>query len=361
MTEFHPLADMFPMLGDAELSELAEDIRANGQHEPIWLYEGKILDGRNRYCACAAAGVAPTFRTYEGDQPVAFVISLNLHRRHLTYDQRVGLALKVKPMLEEEARERQRGGQGGVLLSANSQQAKGRAAEHAAKTTGVGSRVVYEMAAAAERNPTIVDDLLAGKTTVRDERKKQQRIERIEKIVNIAKGELPLSATGQQFPVLYVDPPWQYEHSETDSRMIENHYPTMTLDAICAMPIHEVATPDCVLFMWATSPKLGEAFQVLRSWGFTYRTCAVWVKDKIGMGYYFRQQHELLLVAAKGSIPVPEPSSRVSSIISAPRTEHSAKPHEVYEVIERMYPELPKVELFSRSPRDGWHAWGNQI
>jgi N6-adenosine-specific RNA methylase IME4 len=112
--------------------------------------------------------------------------------------------------------------------------------------------------------------------------------------------------------------------------------------------------------MWATSPKLAEAFEVLDAWGFSYRTCAVWDKQKIGMGYYFRQQHELLLVAVRGTPPTPLPANRPASIFSYPRGEHSSKPHEVYEVIEAMYPELPKLEMFCRTPRAGWGAWGNQ-
>jgi N6-adenosine-specific RNA methylase IME4 len=116
-----------------------------------------------------------------------------------------------------------------------------------------------------------------------------------------------------------------------------------------------------VLFLWANSALLPEAVAVMEAWDFNYKTQAVWVKDKIGMGYYFRQQHELLLVGTRGHLPAPEPEDRPSSLISAPRTAHSTKPVEAYEVIERMYPHLAKVELFARQPRDGWASWGNQL
>jgi N6-adenosine-specific RNA methylase IME4 len=98
----------------------------------------------------------------------------------------------------------------------------------------------------------------------------------------------------------------------------------------------------------------------MKQWGFEYLTCAVWIKDKIGMGTYFRQQHELLLLGKRGTSIVPAPSSLCSSVLSAPRGKHSEKPHEAYELIEQMYPELPKVELFARKARDGWARWGNQ-
>lgn len=165
-----------------------------------------------------------------------------------------------------------------------------------------------------------------------------------------------------EYRLIYADPPWRYEHIETESRAIENQYPTMTLDEICALQVP--AADDCVLYLWATSPKLEEAMRVIQAWGFNYRTCAVWDKGKIGMGYYFRQQHELLLVAARGSLPVPEPSDRVSSVIRVKRPGiHSRKPTEVIELIESMYPAFGKddrIELFTRESRVGWASWGNE-
>jgi len=190
-------------------------------------------------------------------------------------------------------------------------------------------------------------------------RRDEIRQERTERINEIARGNQPLHAV-QRYPVILADPPWRYEHSKTTSREIENHYPTMSLDEICDLPVGELATPDAILFLWTTSPKLAESMKVIEAWGFEYRTCMVWVKDKIGMGYYARQRHELLLIAKRGEIPVPEPSNRFDSVIEWPRTEHSAKPPIVHERIEEMYAEFDKVELFARSPRVGWAVWGNQ-
>ncbi len=190
-----------------------------------------------------------------------------------------------------------------------------------------------------------------------------RRQERFVKLGEIARGNVPLrtGATAAHYPVIYADPPWRYEHVETESRAIENQYPTMDLDAICALKIADLATPDAVLFLWATSPKLHEAMRVLDAWGFTYRTSMVWVKDKQGMGYYARQRHELLLVATRGSPPTPAPADRPDSVIEAPRSEHSVKPALFAEAIERMYPALPKIELFVRgAARDGWGTWGNE-
>jgi len=165
-----------------------------------------------------------------------------------------------------------------------------------------------------------------------------------------------------RYHLLYADPPWRYDHTETESRAIENHYPTMSLDEMCALPIP--AADDAVLFLWATSPKLADALRLVDAWGFSYRTCAVWDKEVIGMGYYFRQQHELLLVASRGELPVPKPSHRPPSIIRRRRGRmHSAKPPAVYEMLEKMYPHFrptDRVELFARTARPGWTAWSNE-
>src|SRR5262249_810393 len=165
------------------------------------------------------------------------------------------------------------------------------------------------------------------------------------------------------YPVILADPPWKYEAYDLESgmtRAAEVHYPTMTTDEICALAVPDLATPDAALFLWATSPHLEDAFRVIEAWGFEYRTNVVWVKESPGLGYWFRNQHELLLVAARGSMRSPSEGTRPPSVITAPRRKHSRKPDEAYELIERMYPELPKIELFARSARESWAAWGNQ-
>ena len=110
----------------------------------------------------------------------------------------------------------------------------------------------------------------------------------------------------------------------------------------------------------ATAPHLQESFRVIEAWGFQYVTNIAWVKDKIGLGFWVRNQHELLLIATRGNIPCPLTENRPTSVIKADRREHSRKPDEAYELIERMYPDLPKIELFARSTRKGWAVWGNQ-
>ena len=160
-----------------------------------------------------------------------------------------------------------------------------------------------------------------------------------------------------KYPILLADPPWRYFFPVSNSRKIENHYPTMEIGEIKSLEVP--SADDAALFLWATSPKMTEAFEVVEAWGFRYKALAVWAKTgSTGMGYWFRQNAEYLLVAAKGNMKAPEPSNRQENIIYAKRGSHSRKPVEVYTLIENSYPDLPKIELFARNSRKGWDSWG---
>jgi len=173
-------------------------------------------------------------------------------------------------------------------------------------------------------------------------------------------GATPLPPEGQ-FSVILADPPWRYDFSPTDSRQIENQYETMDVSDICKLGERMPFAQSAVLFLWATAPKLREALDVVTAWGFSYTTHGVWDKEIIGMGYWFRGQHEPLLVATRGSFPPPPESVRVSSVIRSRRAAHSEKPEAVYELIEAAYPKQPKLEMFAREARDGWTPWGIEV
>lgn len=187
------------------------------------------------------------------------------------------------------------------------------------------------------------------------ERKKAER----EKAIAEQMKKNPEKAAQGNFELVLADPPWQYDFSQSDSRHLDNHYPTTGVEDIIK---HKPQTADnCVLLLWATVAKLPEAFEVMKEWGFEYKTNAVWDKEKIGMGYWFRGQHELLLVGTKGTISPPEQDKRVSSVFIEPRGKHSKKPECVYQWIEEAFPHLAKLEMYCRDPRDGWTAWGNEV
>jgi N6-adenosine-specific RNA methylase IME4 len=163
------------------------------------------------------------------------------------------------------------------------------------------------------------------------------------------------------YGVIYADPPWRFDtYSENGmNRSAENHYPTMDLDAIKALPVP--AANDCALYLWATVPMLPQALEVMAAWGFTYKSHIAWVKDRSGTGYWARNMHELLLIGTRGDVPAPAPGTQPSSVIEAPVGAHSAKPAVFAELIEATFPTSPKVELFARSARTGWAVIGNEL
>lgn len=178
------------------------------------------------------------------------------------------------------------------------------------------------------------------------------------KVAAISAGELPAG----EYDVLCADPPWQYDNAGFD-QSAANHYPTMSVEALCALPLFDATFPKhadpCVLFLWATSPLLPSAIVVLEQWGFTYKACMTWIKDRApGLGWWLHTRHELLLIGSRGAV---QPLERVDSVITAAVTEHSRKPLEAYAAIELMFPGLRRVELFARQPRAGWDVWGNEV
>ena len=363
-TEFHPIANLFPLMVGQEFEDLVGDIRRNGLRNPIHVYEGKILDGRNRLRACAEAGVKPKFQELNGHgSPLDFVLSMNLTRRHLTPSQKAAVAVEILPWLEKKAKERQRlsRGRGKKGTQTIAGVSKGEAREQAAQIVKANRQYIQDAKKLSKEDPKAFAAVKAGELTIPEVKRERRREERIVKAKTLAASMKELNGELGKFPVIYCDPPWEYECAQSDSRKVENQYPTMTLKELCDLSIGEIVAPDAVLFMWTTSPKLKESLQVMEAWGFQYRTCAVWVKERIGMGYYFRQQHELLLVGKKGELPPPPPGTRISSVMVYPRGIHSEKPLCVFRFIEDFYPGLPRIQLFTRQEHDGWTAWGNEL
>jgi len=172
-----------------------------------------------------------------------------------------------------------------------------------------------------------------------------------------------------QYRVIYADPPWQYgdklvegygpaEEHAGESKSI-GHYPTMSIDQLCELPIKDLAADNAVLFMWVTSPMLRECFEVIEAWGFEYKASFVWDKIKHNYGHYNSVRHELLLICTRGSC-LPDNSELYDSVQSIERSdEHSQKPEEFRSIIDNLYTSGPKIELFAREIHEGWEVWGN--
>jgi N6-adenosine-specific RNA methylase IME4 len=182
----------------------------------------------------------------------------------------------------------------------------------------------------------------------------------IRKLMQERTAETPPLPTGK-YRVLYGDPPWKYSNVMPEYFTEQaDHYPLMSLDEICNMPIKDVAEDNAVLFLWVTSPILEDAFKVIRAWGFTYKASFVWDKVKHVMGHYNSVRHELLLVCTRGSCQ-PDVKKLYDSVVSIERTDHSEKPEFFREIIDTLYPNGARIELFARRQVNGWDCYGNEV
>jgi N6-adenosine-specific RNA methylase IME4 len=172
--------------------------------------------------------------------------------------------------------------------------------------------------------------------------------------------EVSKATRAQRYGVILADPPWAFEpYSQLTGmdRAAANHYDTMATEDICAIEVP--AADNCVLFLWRTAPMMLDAIAVMQAWGFTYKTEIIWAKDRIGTGYWARNQHEVMMIGTKGSPVAPGTLQRPHSLVHADTAGHSVKPEEFYHIIEVMFPTTPKIEMFARRFRRGWAAYGN--
>jgi N6-adenosine-specific RNA methylase IME4 len=172
-----------------------------------------------------------------------------------------------------------------------------------------------------------------------------------------------------RFSTILADPPWQF--ANRTGKMAPEHrrlhrYETMKLDQICALPVPDVAAEKSHMYLWVPNALLAEGLQVMKAWGFTYKTNLVWYKvrkdggpDGRGVGFYFRNVTELLLFGIRGRIRTLAPGRTEVNIMVSRKQEHSKKPDLAYDLIERCSPG-PYLELFARNPREGWAQWGDE-
>lgn len=362
---FHPAANLFPLMPDDELAELTKDIVANGLRESIMLAtDGSILDGRNRYRACMAAGITPRFAAYAGDDPLGYVVSLNLHRRHLTPTQRAMVAVDMLPLLEQQAKERMLAGKapdpGEKVPQGHGRAPK--ATEHAAAAVKVNPRYVSDAKRIVEKAPELAEPMRRGEVTLQQAKREVKEAERQERRhenhQDVATATDINLLRGQRFATLVLDPPWDWGDEGDQDQLGRSRptYHTMPYAEIAALPISDIADQDSHLYLWITNRSLPKGFALLEAWGFRYVTCLTWCKPSIGMGNYYRGSTEQVLFGVRGSQPLQRRD--VGTWFTATRPgAHSAKPPEFYRLIQSCSPG-PYLELFARQPRTGWTVWG---
>lgn len=380
---FHELANLFPLIEGDAFDDLMADIAANGLQEPIELLDGAILDGRNRYRAALAVGATVHTRQFRGSDPLAYVMSRNLHRRQLSPSQRAIIAARVATMrqgertdLAEPSANLRKVSQGEAARAANvSDRSVTTAREVLAHGSAELVRAVegghVSVSAAAdiaslplEQQRRLVESVdprafAAVARQVRARQTEQKKAKRAGREAALATRQRALPV--KRYGVIYADPEWQFEVYSRETgldRAADNHYPTTPTNDIVLRPVGDIAAKDSVLFLWATAPMIKAALRVMEHWGFTYKAQFIWLKDRMSTGYWNRNKHELLLVGTCGDIPAPAMGEQWLSVIEAPVGAHSEKPEIFAEMIEAYYPNLPKIELNARRARPGWDVWG---
>ena len=171
------------------------------------------------------------------------------------------------------------------------------------------------------------------------------------------------------YEIVYADPPWDYKgqlqhagRGSADTGGAVRHYPTIALAGLKRLEVASIAADDSLLFLWSTSPHLDQAIELGKAWGFEWATVAfVWDKVRVNPGFYTMSQCELCLVFKRGRIPAPRGARNVRQLVSRRRGPHSAKPPEVRERIEAMFPRQRRIELFARTEAPGWDSWGLDV
>jgi N6-adenosine-specific RNA methylase IME4 len=175
----------------------------------------------------------------------------------------------------------------------------------------------------------------------------------------------------EAFGTIYADPPWRFQNRT--GKMAPEHrrlrrYPTMSFDEIAELPVARIAKPNSHLYLWVPNALIAEGLDTMRRWGFQYKAQIIWYKvrkdggpDRRGVGFYFRNVTEVCLFGVRGkNIRTREAGRRQPNIILSQKGRHSAKPEEMYEVIESCS-YGPYIELFAREEREGWSSWGNEV
>lgn len=224
--------------------------------------------------------------------------------------------------------------------------------------------IVEQAKAEARENDDIVSRSLVLNMVKAQKREelRRQRDEAITEQIEQDKTDnhVDIFTTDKKYRVIYADPPWSYNDKQNIEVLggAEKHYTTMPLKDICELPVP--SADNAVLFIWVTSPMLEDVFKVIKAWGFIYKSSFVWDKVAHNMGHYNSVRHELLLICTKGSC-TPDIPKLFDSVVSIERTEHSRKPKEFRDMIDTLYPNGNRLEMFAREAPEGWDVWGNMV
>jgi len=359
--EFQNLID--PLLPE-ELEQLTKNIIADGCRDPLVVWGGVLIDGHNRFKICTENEIHYSTKSMNfknRSQVKEWIIENQFGRRNISNFTRAELALELEDLFKEKAKENLKlsKGRGKKGLATLPKVKPENTREEVAKKAKVSSRTIGKVKTIQKKaTPEQKKRLKSGEETInkiyneiKKEEKKEEYIDRIK--------ECELS-TEKKYRVIYADPPWFYGNSRIAGDA-KDHYSTMKTEKICKLPVKDLSEKDSVLFLWVTSPLLEDGLKVINEWGFKYKSSFVWDKVKHNFGFYNSMRHEFLLIATRGK-GVPENPEQLDSVVSIEKTKkHSEKPEKFREIIDLLYPNGKRIELFSRSKHENWETWGNEV
>lgn len=379
----HPAARLFPT-PESQYREIVASIRRDGlKHEVELLDEpgNPVIDGCSRLRACAELGIEPRTKLVRVDDPIRYVIAVNLARRHLNESQRAMAAADLAT-IEHGANQHTRSGkfagpqltqaQAAELLHVSERsvrdaaRVKNSAAPEVVATVREGKLKVSAGAELAKlpkaKQREIVEKVTKGSAEVRPGKvralvKQEQKRETVAKINTGRVVPMPVG----RFGVIYGDYPWKYDNSDQhEGSRGHMGYPPMTMDEILAHAREAAkrAAADAIIALWVTNLYIPQIGRVLEAYGAEHRTMWTWVKNKAGVGTWSRGQTEHLVIASIGE-PV-HTLNEVSTVLHAAVREHSRKPDEAAELLAK-HCAGPFLELFAREPREGWTTWGAEV
>lgn len=405
------LKELIPKLQQEEYQLLEKNIIEEGCRDSLIVWDNTIIDGHNRYEICNKHNIEFTTENMNFEnmsQAKNWMIDNQLARRNLTDSQR---RYYIGKRYEEENL-----GHGGDRKSSGNNFHLNKTSESLAKENNISERTVRNNANYSkaidrireedkevankilteeiktsnkeviefakeepEKQKKIIELIQVGKvTTIKDAQKEIKNIEKKQELVEKKREyknrveqaseskhskKVDIENTDKKFRIIYADPCWSYNDKQNTDKLggAEKHYDTMSIRELSELPVKEITENNAVLFLWVTSPLLEESFEVVKAWGFKYKTSFIWDKIKHNMGHYNSVRHEFLLIATKGSC-TPDNKKLYDSVQSIERTEHSAKPKEFMDIIDDLYVYGDRLEMFAREgDREKWLYWGNEI
>jgi len=382
------LKELIPPLQLEEYKLLEKSIIEEGCRDSLVIWGNTIIDGHNRYEICNRNNIEFSTKemSFENINDVKlWMIKNQFARRNLPMHQRSLLVFKSKPIIAERAKENLRLS-GGDKKSEEARTGLQNSVEpikpidtqkELAQQAKVSHDTIWKVEKIFTKKPELIEKMDSGEMSInqayqeiKKEEKKQELIQKKEEYNTRVKqaiteekfNKIDIFNTEKKFRIIYADPCWSYNDKQNTEKLggAAKHYDTMSIRELSELPVKNIIEDNAVLFLWVTSPLLEESFEVIKGWGFKYKTSFIWDKVDHNMGHYNSVRHEFLLIATKGSC-TPDNKVLYNSVQRIVRTEHSAKPKEFMNIIDDLYVYGDRLEMFAREKhKDSWLYWGNE-